>query len=75
MVLDVMSDVAFPCLDLEAHGRRDLAFGSLYAHLQRSGDYTGVEVLRFCEAYRALQRSGGRAVGSIERRRLQADVL
>jgi hypothetical protein len=29
-------------MDLQAHGRSDLAFRFLDAHLQRSGDYAGV---------------------------------
>lgn len=55
--IDVMSDVAFLTMDLNAHGRSDLAFGFLDAYLQRSGDYAGLRVLRFYEVYRALVRA------------------
>jgi aminoglycoside phosphotransferase family enzyme/predicted kinase len=55
--IDVMSDVAFLTMDLKAHGRGDLAHGFLDAYLQRSGDYAGVQVLRFYEVYRALVRA------------------
>lgn len=55
--IDVMSDVAFLTMDLKAHGRSDLAHGFLDAYLQRSGDYAGVQVLRFYEVYRALVRA------------------
>ncbi|KWT94086.1 MULTISPECIES: bifunctional aminoglycoside phosphotransferase/ATP-binding protein [unclassified Variovorax] len=55
--IDVMSDVAFLTMDLQAHGRRDLAFRFLDAYLQHSGDYAGVPVLRFYEVYRALVRA------------------
>jgi aminoglycoside phosphotransferase family enzyme/predicted kinase len=55
--IDVMSDVAFLTMDLKAHGRSDLAYGFLDAYLQRSGDYAGVQVLRFYEVYRALVRA------------------
>jgi len=55
--IDVMSDVAFLIMDLKAHGRSDLAFGFLDAYLQRSGDYAGLQVLRFYEVYRALVRA------------------
>ncbi|VTU35976.1 polynucleotide kinase [Variovorax sp. PBS-H4] len=55
--IDVMSDVAFLTMDLEAHGRRDLAFRFLDAYLQHSGDYAGMQVLRFYEVYRALVRA------------------
>ncbi|MEP6721514.1 MAG: AAA family ATPase [Variovorax sp.] len=55
--IDVMSDVAFLTMDLKAHGRRHLAYRFLDAYLQHSGDYAGVPVLRFYEAYRALVRA------------------
>jgi uncharacterized protein len=55
--IDVMSDAAFLSMDLQAHGRRDLAFRFVDVYLQRSGDYAGVQVLRFQEVYRALVRA------------------
>lgn len=55
--IDVMSDVAFLVMDLQAHGRRDLAFRFLDGYLQRSGDYAGLPVLRFQQVYRALVRA------------------
>jgi len=55
--IDVMSDVAFLAMDLKAHGRADLAFRFLDAYLQHSGDYAGVQLLRFYEVYRALVRA------------------
>jgi aminoglycoside phosphotransferase family enzyme/predicted kinase len=54
--IDVMSDVAFLAMDLEAHGRADLAFGFIDDYLQASGDHDGVAVLRLHAAYRALVR-------------------
>lgn len=54
--IDVVSDVAFLAMDLEARGRADLAFGFLDDYLQASGDYAGVAVLRVYAAYRALVR-------------------
>jgi len=54
--IDVMSDVAFLTMDLKAHDHSGLAFRFLDAYLQRSGDYPGVEVLRFYEVYRAMVR-------------------
>lgn len=54
---DVMGDVAFLSMDLQAHGRSDLAFRFLDAYLQHSGDYAGVPVLRFQQVYRALVRA------------------
>lgn len=55
--IDVMSDLAFLTMDLQAHGRTDLAFRALDAYLQRSGEYAGLRVLRFYEVYRALVRA------------------
>src|SRR5262249_42372184 len=54
---DVMSEVAFLMMDLQAHARRDLAFGFLDAYLEASGDYAGVALLPFFVVYRALVRA------------------
>jgi len=55
--IDVMSDVAFLTMDLKAHDHGELAFRFLDAWLQHSGDYAGLQVLRFYEVYRALVRA------------------
>ena len=55
--IDVMNDVAFLVMDLEAHGRRDLAFSFLNPYLERTGDYDGVRLLPFYAVYRALVRA------------------
>ena len=55
--IDVISDLSFLTMDLQAHGRADLAFLALDAYLQRSGEYAGLQVLRFYEIYRALVRA------------------
>lgn len=55
--MDVASEVAFPTMDLEAHGRRDLAYVFLNAYLEHSGDYGGVAVLPFYFVYRAIVRA------------------
>ena len=55
--IDVMNDVAFLTMDLKAHGRSDQAFRFLDVYLQTSGDYAGMQVLRFYEVYRALVRA------------------
>jgi aminoglycoside phosphotransferase family enzyme/predicted kinase len=54
---DTMGDVGFLCMDLQAHGRPDLAAGFLDAYLQHSGDHAGLRVLRFQQVYRALVRA------------------
>ena len=55
--IDVMSDVAFMAMDLHRHARPDLAHRFVNAYLERSGDYTGVRVLRYYLVYRALVRA------------------
>ncbi|HKA43467.1 MAG TPA: AAA family ATPase, partial [Burkholderiales bacterium] len=60
--VDVMSEVAFPVMDL-VHGRRsDLASLFVDAYLERTGDYEGLSVLRFYLVYRALVRALARAL-------------
>lgn len=54
--IDVMSEVAFVVMDLEAQQRRDLAGAFLNAYLEASGDYSGLAVLRFYLVYRAMVR-------------------
>lgn len=54
---DVMSDVAFLVMDLQAGKRPDLAFRFLNRYLEQTGDYAGVGVLRFYIVYRALVRA------------------
>ncbi|MDO8751910.1 MAG: AAA family ATPase, partial [Dehalococcoidia bacterium] len=54
---DVASDVAFPAMDLDFHGRRDLSTAFVQAYIQASCD-TGVEeLLDFFKSYRAYVRA------------------
>lgn len=55
--LDVMKEVACLVMDLLAHRRSDLAFTFLNSYLEISGDYAGLETLRFYLVYWALVRS------------------
>ena len=55
--IDVMSDVAFLVMDLRDHRRPDLAARFLNGYLERTGDYGGLEVLRFYSVYRAMVRA------------------
>jgi aminoglycoside phosphotransferase family enzyme/predicted kinase len=55
--IDVMNDVGFLVMDLQAHGRIDLAYGFLDAYLEESGDFSGLRVLRFYMVYRAVVRA------------------
>lgn len=55
--IDVMSEVAFLFMDLEHHGRRDYAFRFLNGYLELTGDYSGVQMLRYYLVYRATVRA------------------
>jgi hypothetical protein len=55
--IDVMSEVAFLCMDLEQRGRPDYAWRFLNAYLERTGDYPGLGMLRYYQAYRAMVRA------------------
>ena len=55
--IDVLEDVAFPVMDLLAHGRRDLAFRLLDGWLEDSGDFDGLPALRYFLVVRALVRA------------------
>jgi aminoglycoside phosphotransferase family enzyme/predicted kinase len=55
--IDVVADVAFLVMDLEARERSDLAHRFLNAYLERSGDYDGLHVLAYYLAYRAMVRA------------------
>lgn len=55
--IDVMNEVAFLVMDLQQRCRGDLAFRFLNRYLELSGDYAGLNVLRFYLAYRAVVRA------------------
>jgi len=55
--IDVMSEIAFTVMDLEDRDRPDLAYRFLNAYLDQTGDYTGLEVLRYYLLYRATVRA------------------
>jgi len=54
---DVMSDVAFMAMDLQAHGLSALAHRFVNAYVERSGDADGLRVLRYYTVHRALVRA------------------
>jgi len=54
--IDVLADIAFMTMDLQAHGRPDLAHRFLDAYLAARGDFEGLAVLRLHEAARACVR-------------------
>jgi len=55
-IIDVMSDIAFLVMDLDAHLRPDLAMRLLSRYLEHSGDYAGLMLLRYYLYYRACVR-------------------
>ena len=55
--IDVMNEVAFVVMDLCDRGRPDLGWRFLNRYLEASGDYEGLDVLRFYLVYRALVRA------------------
>ena len=55
--IDVMSDVAFVVMDLADRGREDLGWRFLNVWLEHTGDYSGLQVLRFYVVYRAVVRA------------------
>jgi aminoglycoside phosphotransferase family enzyme/predicted kinase len=55
--IDVTSEVAFLTSDLEHRGRPDYAWRFLNGYLEATGDYPGLAVLRYYQAYRAMVRA------------------
>jgi hypothetical protein len=55
--IDVASDLSFLLMDLQAHGRDDLATRLLNGWLQRTGDFAALPALRYYMVYRALVRA------------------
>ena len=55
--IDVMNEVAFLSMDLIQHQCSDLAYRFLDRYLQITGDYRGVQLLRYYMVYRALVRA------------------
>lgn len=55
--IDVINEVAFPLMDLEARGRADLARRFLDAWLEATGDFAGLPLLPYFLGYRAMVRA------------------
>jgi len=55
--IDVISEIAFLVMDLQVKQSNDLAFHFLNEYLQFSGDYQGLQLLRFYQVYRAMVRA------------------
>lgn len=55
--IDVISDLAFLLMDLQARGRSDYAYRILNRYLDQNGDYEALFLLRFYMVYRAMVRA------------------
>ena len=55
--IDVASDVAFLLMDCGVRGRDDLAYGFFDGYLTQSGDYDGVVLSPYYQAYRSMVRA------------------
>jgi aminoglycoside phosphotransferase family enzyme/predicted kinase len=55
--IDVISEISFTVMDLLRRGHPQLAWRLLNAYLETTGDFSGVGVLRFYLAYRAMVRA------------------
>jgi aminoglycoside phosphotransferase family enzyme/predicted kinase len=65
--IDVLNEVAFLVMDLDVHHDRLLAFRFLNRYLDVTGDHTGLPVLPFYLAYRALVRAKVQALRGLDR--------
>lgn len=65
--IDVISDVAFLVMDLVAHARQDLAYVLLNRYLERTGDYSGMDVFNLYFVYHCMIRAKVAAIRSVER--------
>jgi len=55
--IDVISEIAFVVMDLEAKRHRSLAWRLLNRYLEITGDYAGLRLLRYYLVYRAMVRA------------------
>lgn len=55
--IDVMNELAFLAMDLEARGQWALARRAVNGYLERTGDYAGLPLLDFYKHYRAMVRA------------------
>jgi aminoglycoside phosphotransferase family enzyme/predicted kinase len=64
--IDVISEVAFTLMDLDFGGGRELSSRFLSRYLEHTGDYEGLEVLRFYQMYRAMVRAKVAAIRAVQ---------
>jgi hypothetical protein len=66
--IDIVNDVAFLTMDLAVRGRADLRRGVLQSWVESLGDYDGLRLLPYFEAYRALVRAKVAALRALQER-------
>ena len=64
--IDVVNDIAFLAMDLAERGRDDLRIATLQAWLETLGDFAGLPLLQYYEAYRALVRAKVAALRALQ---------
>ena len=65
--IDVISEISFTVMDLLRRGRPHFAWRLLNAYLEITGDFSGIGVLRFYLAYRAMVRAKIAAIRTAQR--------
>jgi aminoglycoside phosphotransferase family enzyme/predicted kinase len=73
--IDVLNDIGFLVIDLQARGSRSLAASLLNAYLEQSGDYDALLLLRWYLVYRGMVRAkvlGMRAAQAKDRQAAEA---
>ncbi len=55
--IDVLNEVAFVYMDFRKHGHAEFAWRFMNLYLEQTGDYEGVQVLRYYSIYRAMVRA------------------
>lgn len=60
--IDVISEIAFLTMDLDARGARAESHRVLNGYLEHTGDYAGLALLRFYQVYRCMVRAKVNAI-------------
>lgn len=71
--IDIISELAFLLMDLDARGRSDFKFYLLNQYMHLMGDYPGLALLRFYTVYRAMVRAKVAAISLQQKQTNTAD--
>ena len=77
--IDVVSDIAFLAMDMNALGHPELSAALLNAYMEETGDYHSIKILRWYLVYRALVRAKvavmrARQANQVQRRNIRTFV-